>query len=280
MTSYKDFIVQAEVGTLAFTGDPTTLSRVDFDYTHTTGEAPKGSVTVYNPPDGFAAALHRDTYVRMSAGWNRSLGAVFAGYPIKDGVELSEGKDISLTLKVAPNTAAAWRRAVSVSSRGQKSYQDAVTEVITGMGLQVGTLDLSLAPSHLARGFAFEGPGWRALRTLAASASTEVVFDGDTISLIRPDTGVPSGMEEIPLFSHDNGNLIGPVKRTDKGLEITTFLDLRIRVGARVGFAWYDRFSGTDQRGVFVVSGLQHRGSSHGAERTTQVTCRRVGGLP
>lgn len=280
MSTYQDFIVQAEVGLLAFTGEPDTLSRVDFDYTHSVGEAPKGSVTVYNPPDGFASALHRDTYVRVSAGWNRQLGAVFAGYPIKDGVELSEGKDVSLTVKVAPNTAESWRRAVAVSSRGQKSYTDAVSEVITDMGLKVGTLDLSLAPTYLARGFAFEGPGWRALRTLAASASTDIVFDGDTVSLIRPEIGIPAGMEEIPLFSHDKGNLIGPVKRTDKGLEINTFMDLRIRVGARVGFAWYDRFAGTDQRGVFVVSGLQHRGSSHGAERTTQVTCRRAGSLP
>ncbi len=279
---YEQLGVQAEVGNSVFVGDPTTLQRVDLEYTHVTGEAPKGSVTLTNPPDGFADMLHRDTFVRVSAGWQGALGVVFAGYPIKDGVELNEGKDITLTAKVAPNTAAKWRRAVALSSRGQLSYSDAVNQLISDMALTVGTLDLSLAPAYLARGYTFDGPGWRGLRTLAASASAEIVFDGDTVSFIRPERGIPAGLEEIPYFSQkpETGNIIGAVKRTDKGLELTTFFDLRLRVGARVGFEWYDRFTGTDQKGVYVISALQHKGSSHGTDRTTQVTCRRAGSLP
>lgn len=273
---YEKLRIQAEVGMDLFEADPQTRARIDFELKHALGETPEGSVTLYNPPDGFASVLNRNSFVRVAAGWEGNLGTVFAGTPPKDGVKLSEGRDITLAIKVAPNAADRWRRAVSLTSRGQKSYTDAVTDCITGMGFQVGTLDLSEAPAYLARGLVFEGPGWRALRTLAASANADVVFDGDTVHVILPDKGIPAGMEEIPKFSQaaDEGNVIGSVERTDKGLEITTFFDLRLRVGGRAAFSWYDRFTGKDMNGVFVITGVHHKASSHGTERTTRVTAR------
>lgn len=273
---YENLRVQAEVGTELFEADPQTRARIDFDLKHVLGETPEGTVTLYNPPDGFGSVLNRSSFVRVSAGWEGKLGTVFAGTPPKDGVKLTEGRDITLAVKVAPNAVDRWRRAVSLTSRGQKSYKEAVTDCITGMGFQVGTLDLSEAPTYLSRGMVFEGPGWRALRTLAASANADVVFDDETVHIILPDKGIPAKMEEIPKFSQseNEGNIIGSVERTDKGLEITTFFDLRLRVGGRAYFEWYDRFTGKDMRGVFVIVGVHHRGSSHGTERTTRVTAR------
>lgn len=273
---YRQLSVQAEVGTDLFVADPTTRARIDFDLRHVLGETPEGSVTLYNPPDGFASALGRTSYVRVSAGWNGGMGVVFAGTPVKDGVKLAESRDITLAIKVAPNAVDRWRRAVNLTSRGQKSYKDAVTECITAMGFQVGTLDLSQAPTYLARGLVFEGVGWRALQALAESANADVVFDDDTVHIIQPDKGLPSNLEEIPYFTQgtDTANVLETVTRTDKGLEITTFFDLRLKVGGRAAFAWYDRFTGKDMSGVFVITAVHHKGSSHGTDRTTRVTAR------
>ena len=281
MPRYDQLRVQAEAGGLLFEGDPQTRSRVDFDVTYDLGEAPKASLVVYNPPEGFASRVRRGSFVRVAAGWDGALGAVFAGTPAVDGVEISDTKaDMTVTVKIVPG-AEAWRKAISVGGRGQVSYEAAVRACISDMGLRVGVLDLSGAPTYLPRAAHFEGPGWRRLHTYARSAGAEVAFDGETVSILRPHVGVPPGRAEVPYFAQDNGAgaLIGTPKHTDKGLTFETFFDTRIRLGHRVGLDYYDKFAGQNVRGVYTIRALQHTGSSHGDARTTRATARFVGGL-
>lgn len=281
MPTYDQLRVQAEAGGFVFSGDPETRTRVDFDYTMSSQEAPKATVTVFNPPDGFAAQVRRGTVVRVSAGWSGALSVVFAGSPVPDGVEVDgSGRDVEVKIKVTPGNDN-WRKAVSHVRRGQAAYRDVVTSIITDMGLQVGDLDLSLAPTYLGRGYLWEGPGWRALRTLAASASCEIAFDGTTVNFFRVGKGLASNLENVPLFTQSStgGNIIGSPKYTDKGLSFETLLDLRIGLGKRVALDFYDKFNGRQTKGLYVPTAVQHSGSSHGASRTTRVTARFSGGL-
>ncbi len=281
MPTYDQLKVQAEAGGLVFYGDPLTRTRVDAEVTYTTQDTPTAMVTVFNPPDGFAANVRRGSLVRVSAGWNDAMGVVFAGTPVPDGVEIdADGRDTQVKIKIRPGNDA-WRKAVSVVRRGQASYRDTVASIVTDMGLTVGDLDLSLAPTYLPRGYAWEGPAWRALRMLAASASCEIAFDGQTVHFIRVTKGVSSGLEVIPKFTQDSqgGNLIKSPKYTDKGLVFETIFDARIALGKRLALEFFDKFNGRQVRGTYVPTAVQHTFSSHGSSRTTRVTARFAGGL-
>jgi hypothetical protein len=279
--TYDQLRVQAEAGGLVFFGDPLTRTRVDAEVTYSVQETPAATVTVFNPPDGFAASVRRGSLVRVSAGWNGALGVIFAGTPVPDGVEVdADNRDVQVKIKIRPGNDA-WRKAVSVVRRGQASYRDTVAGIVADMGLTLGELDLSLAPTYLPRGFAWEGPGWRALRTLAASASCEIAFDGTTVNFVRTAQGLSSNLESVPKFTQSStgGNIIGSPKYTDKGLAFEVIFDPRVSLGRRIALEFYDKFNGRQVRGVYVPTAVQHNFSSHGTARTTRVTARFAGGL-
>lgn len=224
------------------------------------GEPAKANLTLTNPPRSLPAALRAGGgFLRVSAGYS-TVGPIFAGTTLREGLELSyeDGDDV-LRVKALSGGARYRNAKVQTALAEVRSFEQIVRDTIEGAGWRVGVLDLDRAPRDLPRGLTAGGNVWRILERLARRAQANLVITEDEVSFLRFDARRLGDLREVPRFTTDNGSLIGIPTETDEGIDYKAYLtDPTHRVGSvavlRYPDLWYTQGNRADRlRGDPVV---------------------------
>ena len=266
MSTLNNRIVQVEIGKQGGEGLLLTNHRIDFTilYSSASGEPPKSTVKIYNPPPGLVQDLRSDgdNFLRLSAGYGGTASPIFAGRPVRTGLKMSQtGADWVLEVKALSGGDAYRSARVSESLGGSASFKGLVQDVIEGAGLAVGTLDLEQAPRDVPR-MVFEGSSFRLLERLATLARCEIEFDGTTVHFLQSGVGIPEGTESVPVLSSENGTLIGQPVETEKGLTVRGLMLPDMRVGRRFQVKYFDPYAGEKVTVVMIAKEVQFKGST------------------
>ena len=257
--------------------------RIDFNVAYKTdGKPNKGEITLYNPPQELISDLLRgeDAFISLSAGHVNNVGFIFAGHPIKDGVDVDIVGSSDLRVRVlAMGNIRQYRTALSqISLSGQQNVRSLVSEIAVDGGWTVGRNDI---PTDLQypRGFAFAGNSAVALEKIASYAKMDILFAGDTVSFLDPTAGDES-QELVPVFSNaaDRMNLIGTVAKRVEGYQFKGVLEPGLLPGDQVVLEFFDYASNVNRRERIVLRDVTYNGSTHGKTFEISGVGRPVGG--
>lgn len=256
--------------------------RVDFKVRFKAdGKPPQAQVTIYNPPKRMISDLLRgeDSFLSIEAGYLRRVGLIFAGKPIRDGVEIERGQHGEVTLQVVAHSGGArYREATTgLSVGGRQSAKRLAEDVARRAGYVVGKNQIDTAKVY-PRGFSFSGKASAALAEIAAFTRTELFIDGDTINFLSVDADVLP-LEFVPVFSakQDRPNLVGTPVWGDKGLKFQGLLEPNLRPGSQVVVEFYDLTKDAFVEHRVVLREVEYSGSNFGQGFTVSCVGKVVG---
>ena len=241
--------------------------RVDASVSRKGGELAQAKISVYNPGRsvaGLALLSNRKTRVRLLAGYGDVPALVFEGNPVKNGVRLErQGGDQILSFECKDGLVKYQDARVSIAVDGDTTYAYILNQALDALGYPRGIIDVPQG-SQVGDMY-FEGQAMDLVEELAESLSAEVVVTNGRIDFVARSRTTNEG----PLFSQARNNIIGQLKKTDKGVEVTSFLEPRLTIASKFGVddTQFGLFSG-----FFKVRALKHSISNWGPDFYTTVT--------
>jgi hypothetical protein len=247
-TSLRQLKVRVEVGKQGREGNVFENQPGSSINVHVTrpkdGSPPKAVVRLANPPISLARSLRDeegDNFLRVSAGFGSRVGDLFVGAPMRDGIEYTAGADWELKI-TAISGGDRYRSIMPPGEFSGGSFREQVIKAIIATGATVGHLDLSGAPSGAGRRIRHSGPAFRLLERMARIARAQMVYDGNEISFVRFGRGIPQGKELVPVFSTEEGNLLGEVTFTKDGVKAQVILEHTLKPGKQFVLKYFDPF--------------------------------------
>lgn len=207
--------------------------RIRFSVTKTLGGKPNsGNIEVYGlNRDTIAAylAADRDLRVRLLAGYQGAPSLIFDGFPAKkEGLVFSKtGAERILKIKAKDGLRRYEKARVSKSFGQSSTFEDVLVEVAGGLGLPVSTIEVP-PDVKLTQGVHLNGFAKDVLDRLALSANADWSIQDGKFQFIQK-RGRLRG--QGPLFSDERNNIVGDIRRKDKGIELTTFVQGTITPG-------------------------------------------------
>lgn len=239
------------------------------------GEPPAASCTIYNPPREFGAFMRRveaNSFVGISAGYGKQFARLYAGNVVPKSIHFSKNEADWSILFECVSAGSKYRDSIYSNGAAEtKTFEALFRDVAASANVSVGTLDLTgLASPTLPRGRIFHGAAFRLLEQLAQMAKAQLVFDGDSVSLVRYTKG-RNVLEIVPRFSAEDGNLIGSPEEIDKGLKIQVLLTPEILPGQQVVVEYYDKFDNANRAVRLIAQTVSHKGSNFSTEFYTEI---------
>lgn len=240
---------------------------LDFDCSFDcSGEPPGANCTIYNPPREFGAFMRQvqsNSFVGISAGYGNNVARLYAGNVVKDSIKFSKNDADWSILFECVSAGEKYRNTIYSSGEARsQTFEEAFRAAATAAGVEVGVLDLSgLSSPLMPRGKVYHGPAFRLMDQLAKIAKAQLVFDGNSVSLVRYSRGVQR-LEIVPRFSTEDGTLIGSPEEIEKGLSIKALLTPEILPGQQVLVDYFDRFDNARRAVRLIAQKVKHSGSN------------------
>ena len=233
--------------------------RIDFHVEHSDASDPsKAKVTAYNlAPDSKAIAEGDGAIVQILVGYEgRTTQQIFAGNVIDGGVsETKQGSDRILTLECQDGGVEIAEAEVDISFATETSLGQIVEECISQLGLARGTVNLPTGYSW-PNGVVLQGDARSVLNEITASAGLKWFVRDRAIQVISE--GETTG-ETAPVFSVDEGNLVGSPTGRDDGVKVVALLGGAQNLRPGKPF----RISGTEKHdGDYLATDVVFRGSN------------------
>jgi hypothetical protein len=266
-------VVTVAVGQAGAPGLEVSGLRVNFRVKMSqSSSANQATIRMWNPNPATIALLEEGPFptVLLSVGYAQALDPaakvprlIFTGGIIKDGLTIrKEGPDRIVEMEASDAGSVIAGTNVSLTFKTAIAMSAVVTAIAAEMQLVVGSI--VLAPEvTLVNGGVFTGQASAVLDRIAASTNGAWwISDGVFFFQAPQDVPVPQG--EAPLFSSLTGNLIGAVKKKDRGgVEIRGLIDASIRPGAPFAVQTIDATTGTPtEPQVYTATDVVFEGDS------------------
>lgn len=190
------------------------------------------TITLVNMNPSTRGYLKQDNLkIILRAGYEQSMGLIFAGQVARRGVRTSTVYTKDDTDGVLVIEAGSGEIALQ-ETRFDKSYQRGVTnlQILRDIAASLGVIlrDESVIPLQTySTGWASSGKASAALDALANDIQSTWTLQNDTLLMMPPDIFSP---QSAALISSETG-LVGRVVETVNGVEFKTLLDPRLRPG-------------------------------------------------
>jgi hypothetical protein len=249
--------------------------------------ANEATIRIWNPNPATIAILEEGPLptVVLSVGYGQALDPaakiprmIFTGGVIKDGLTVrKEGPDRIVEIEAKDGGFAIAGTNVNLTFKTPTTFSTVVAAVAAAMQLPVG--QITVAPDvTLANGGVFTGQGSAVLDRIAQSVNGNWWITDGVFFFVSPgDVPVPQG--EAPQFSAVTGNLIGGVKKKDRGgVEVRGLIDASMRPGSPFAVQTVDALSGVPtEPQVYTATDVVFEGDS-GFDKAFYVTV--TGKLP
>lgn len=225
--------VSIEFGLEGASGRRISDLRVGFKVQHKLGPTPStATVRIYNLAQASVSLLQAPRAVlRLFVGYEPLEKLVFAGNPIKNGIDLKvEGADRILEVDASDGGRAYAETMISVSYSTPTTFGQVLELVLAQTQWARGTI---LVPEALSfpHGIVLHGRPSDVMRRLAAAVpplgADWYVRDGALYVLPKGQ----STPEVAPLISSAQGNLIGSPASTKGGIKVRALIDATMRPG-------------------------------------------------
>tara|TARA_Y100001973_G_scaffold92076_1_gene141396 strand:- start:92 stop:997 length:906 start_codon:yes stop_codon:yes gene_type:complete len=252
--------------------------RIDFAVTDAVGDGKPAQavVTICNPPKRLVADLltGEKAFISIAAGYGDRAGLLFAGKPLRDGVEFSrESADTKLKI-TAMTGGTAYRDTYStISLNSNAVVVSLVEQLCKEMGFTIVKNDIPTSLTY-PRGFSHAGTAASALSRLSRYAKVHMSISATgEVRFLDPnnDQVLASSQEKVPLFSSITGTLIGMVSKTDKGTKFRGLLISGLSPGKQVVLEHYDALGRSLVRSTLVLRDVKYDGSTE--KKNFYVTC-------
>ncbi len=202
-------------------------------------------------------AQDRDLRIRLLAGYDNTPSLIFDGFPVKKEGLVFEQNGASKILKIkAKDGQRRYEKArVNLSLGEATSMEDVLVEVAGSLGLPVGTIEIP-PDVELTQGVHLSGQASDILDRLALSANADWSIQDGRFQFIAKSGSLRG---QGPLFSDLLGNVVGNVRRKDKGVEVTTFINGPIVPGVIFKVNVTDGF----YNGTYKAKSVKYSGDSH-----------------
>ena len=252
--------------------------RIDFAVVDVVGDGKpaRAVVTICNPPDRLVADLltGETAFISVAAGYGSRAGLIFAGKPMRDGVEFSRDKADTKLKVTAMTGGTAYRDTYStISLNANASVVSLVEQLCLDMSFTIVKNDIPASLTY-PRGFSHAGTAASALSRLSRYAKVHMSISATgEVRFLDPnnDQVLASSQERVPLFSSVRGTLIGMVSKTDKGTKFRGLLVAGLSPGKQVVLEHYDALGRNLMRSTVVLRDVKYDGSTE--KRNFYVTC-------
>jgi hypothetical protein len=266
-------IVTVAVGQAGLPGLLVSGLRVNFRVKMSqSSSANEATIRMWNPNPATIALLEEGPQptVVLSVGYGQALDPlakiprqIFTGGVIKDGLTVrKEGPDRIVEIEAKDGGLAIASTNVNLTFKTPTAMSVVVAAIAAEMTLPIGSI--ALAPDVvLSNGGSFSGQGSVVLDRIAASVGGAWwITDGVFFFVAPASAPVPQG--EAPLFSSLTGNLIGAVKRKDRGgVEVRALLDASLRPGSPFAVQSVDALTGVPtEPQVYTATDVVFEGDS------------------
>jgi len=238
-------------------------------------QANKARVEIFNLSKASREGIERPgNYLILFAGYasdsekGRQVGRIFEGDIPEGGVLTSrQGPDVVTTIEAGDGLTQLNKASVDLSFSPGANIKDVVGSLASSLGFASGPQE-GLRDETYLNGFIASGRSSDVLSGVLAKQGLRFnVQDG--VLQIYPVGGSPGG--EAVLLNSGTG-LVGSPLRKDKGIEVTSLLQARIRPGALI------RLDSENVKGTFVCEKVIHEGDTWGQEFYSKIELE-IGGV-
>jgi hypothetical protein len=242
------------------------------------GEPPSASCTIYNPPREFGSFMRRvqsKSFVGISAGYGKDVTRLYAGNVVKDSIKFAKNDaDWSILFECLSAGEKYRNKIYSSGDARSQTFEEVFRSAAAAAEVEVKALDLSgLSSQTMPRGRVYHGPAFRLMDQLAKMAKAQLVFDGNSVSLVRYDRG-HNVLELVPRFTTEDGTLIGSPEEIEKGLSIKVLLTPEILPGQQIQVEYFDRFDGAMRTARLIAQKVKHTGNNTAGDFCTEIEGR------
>ena len=225
-------VVTLEVGTAGGEGLALAGLRTSFRVSQSRSRTPnEATVRVW----GLSASTAKDIagrlkasdgVIKLFAGY-RTAKQIFIGEPVRHGVRVDPSGAERVLRVQAQDGGRRYRDSyVDVSFASSTTARQVLNEVLAQMQLPAGTIQLDES-ARWPYGFHASGPARDVLDRIADQAGAEWFIRNGVVHVLQPGSRVEQG----PVISAANGNLIGSPQQTDEGIQVTALLLPSVRPG-------------------------------------------------
>lgn len=245
--------------------------RVTFRVEHTAERAPsKATVEIYNAQQTTRAAISNpESTMRLFVGYNPVPRLVFAGKPVRGGVQLqTKGADKVLRIDATDGGRAFAETTLLLTYVAGTPVTRLITDILANTGWAAGFI----APitDLFTQAATFVGRPAEILDVLAARVSADWFVRDGALYIVPRGESTP---ETALIISAEQGNLIGVPVATQEGVRCRTLIDATLRPHRRIVLR-----SNEVPNGQYIVRDAVFTGDSgwH-ASYYVDLVCRPVG---